>query len=206
LNAKRGGVRRKVSIYQFNLVASQFSSNLLLRTHRTKMPPTDPQENAYSGNPYQPVTPTSGSLSEPPIHSIERADSLRSLANWQTLFAVFGFLATGLMFLLAIMQVVILGLGRASLVGALLVGLLFCAITFFCYLIPSYLIFRAAQTARVAANSDLEAIAPFVQAQRSFWRYCGILGIIVFVLYLAFFVLMLLFGLSGTTLSGVSMP
>ena len=169
------------------------------------MSQTNPDGNAYSGNPYQPLMPTSVSSSEPPFQNVERSDSLRSLANWQTFFAVFGFLATGLMFLLAIMQVVFMGLGRASLIGGLFVGVFVCAITFFCYLIPSYLVFRAAQTARAAANSDLDALAPFIQAQRSFWRYCGILGIIVLVLYFAFFVLLLLFGVS-TGVSDLSMP
>ena len=107
--------------------------------------------------------------------------------------------------LLALMQVVLMGLGRASFLGGLLVGVFVCAITFFCYLIPSYLVFRAAQTARAAANSDLDGLATFIQAQRSFWRYCGILGIIIFVLYFAFFALLLLFGVS-TGVSGVSMP
>ncbi len=169
------------------------------------MSPTDPHGNAYSGNPYQPLIPTSVSSSEPPFHNVERTAALRSLANWQTFFAVLGFLATGLMLLLAIMQVLFLAIGRAPLLSGLFVGV-YVGIAFFLYLVPAYLVFRAAQTARAAANSDLDGLAPFIQAQRSFWRYCGILGIIVFVLYFAFFVLLLLFGLSGVRLAGVSMP
>lgn len=163
------------------------------------MSSTNFKSNDFSGNPYQPIQVIPDAEAVPSYEMDEQARTLRSLGNWQTFFAVVGFLGTGLILLVGLFQAIaMLGGGVAALSG-LVVGGMMLAMGFFCYLLPSILILQAAMSARAVANSGPSKLPHFFKAQRAFWRYCGIVMMVVFVIYFGFFVVLLLFGLSGVS-------
>jgi len=142
------------------------------------------ESNDFSNNPYQPIKVISESVGQPVSHEIDdQARALRSLGNWQTCFAVVGFLGTGLILLF-----VLFGMGGSVTGGMMLI------MGVFCYLLPSILVLQAAMASRAVANSGPSKLTQFLKAQRAFWRYCGILMVVVFVVYFGFFVVLLLFG------------
>ena len=156
------------------------------------------ESNDFSNNPYQPIKVTSEPEGLPAYEIDEQARALRSLGNWQTCFAVVGFLGTGLMLLLNLFQAISMlsGGGGGANNGVVLGGMML-AMGFFCYLLPSILVLQAAMASRAVANSGPSKLTRFLKAQRAFWRYCGILMMVVFVLYFGFFVVALLFRISG---------
>lgn len=164
------------------------------------MSSTNFEKNDLSSNPYQSIHSSAALEGLPAYERDEQANALRSLGNWQTCFAVVGFLGTGLILLFGLFQAIFMlrGGGGAALSGVLVGGMML-AMGFFCYLLPSILILQAAMSARAVANSGPSKMTQFLKAQRSFWRYCGILMIIMFVVYFGFFVVLLLFGLSGVS-------
>jgi hypothetical protein len=159
------------------------------------MPPSGFENNDLSGNPYQSASLTYESESQSAFETDEQARALRSLGNWQICFAVVGFLGTGLILLFGLIQAVFMLRGGGA--GGVFLGGVMLAMGFFCYLLPSILVFQAALSARAVANLGPSKMTPFVNAQRAFWRYCGILMLVVFIVYFGFFVVLMLFGLSG---------
>ena len=157
------------------------------------------ENNDFSNNPYQPINVASASEGELAHETDEQARALRSLGNWQTCFAVVGFLGTGLLFLLGLFQAIFMLSGRGGAMPSVVAGGMMLIIGFFCYLLPSILVLQAAMSARAVANSGPSKLTEFLKAQRAFWRYCGILMVVVFVVYLGFFVVVLLFGISGAS-------
>jgi len=157
------------------------------------------ENNDFSNNPYQPIKVISETEVQPVSHEgDEQARALRSLGNWQTCFAVVGFLGTGLMLFLGLFQAIfLLRGGRGGVTSTVLASGTILFMGFFCYLLPSILVLQAAMSARAVANSGPSKMTEFLKAQRSFWRYCGLLMVIVFVVYSGFYVVLLLFGLSG---------
>ena len=165
------------------------------------MPPSSFENNDFSGNPYQ-STNLNSETESPSAFGLDEHTSraLRSLGNWQTFFAVVGFLGTGLIMLLGLFQAMFMLSGGGA--NGIFMGGMMLAIGFFCYLLPSILVLQAARSARAVANLGPDKMIQFVNAQRAFWRYCGSLIIVVFVVYFGFFVVLMLFGFFG--LSGVS--
>ena len=155
------------------------------------------ENNDFSNNPYQPIKVISESVVEPVTHDVdEQARALRSLGNWQTCFAVVGFLGTGLMLLLGLFQAIFMM--RGGVTSSIVLSGMMLVMGFFCYLLPSILVLQAAMSARAVANSGPSKMTQFLKAQRAFWRYCGFLMVIVFVVYFGFFLVLLLFGYSAT--------
>jgi len=157
------------------------------------------ENNEFSNNPYRPIQVISESEGQPVSHEVdEQVRALRSLGNWQTCFAVVGFLGTGLILLMGLSQAIfMLRGGRGGVMSGVVVGGMMLVMGFFCYLLPSLLVLQAAMSARAVANSGPSKMTQFLKAQRAFWRYCGILMVVVFVVYFGFFVVLLLFGISG---------
>ena len=157
------------------------------------------ENSEFSNNPYRPIQVISESEGEPVSHEVdEQARALRSLGNWQTCFAVVGFLGTGLILLMGLFQeIFMLRGGRGGVITGVVVSGMMLFMGFFCYLLPSILVLRAAMSARAVANSGPSKMTQFLKAQRAFWRYCGILLSVVFVVYFGFFAMLFFFGLSG---------
>ena len=159
------------------------------------------ENSEFSNNPYRPIKVISES--EGPQVSLEideQARALRSLGNWQTCFAVVGFLGTGLILLMGLFQAIfMLRGGRGGVMSGVVASGMLLLMGFFCYLLPSILVLRAAMSARAVENSGPAKMTQFLKAQSAFWRYCGILLVVVFVVYFGFFVMLFLFGLSGVS-------
>ena len=181
--------------------ASPFSSAIAFQINANNMRQANFEENEFSTNPYQPHNQPTHSKKVPPLDFVEHSVVLRSLANWQTFFAAIGFLFTGLILIFGLLSVVQVFRQGTSALGELVFGVMFLLMAIFFYLLLSLLLLRAALTARVTVDIGSEELSQFILAQRTFWRYCGVLSIIVFVLYLGGFVLLLLFGFG---LSGIS--
>jgi len=158
------------------------------------------ESNDFSNNPYQPIKVTSELEGLPAYEIDEQARALRSLGNWQTCFAVVGFLGTGLILLLGLFQAISMLSGRGGgAMSGVVVGGMMLVMGFFCYLLPSILVLQAAMSARAVANSGPSKLTQFLKAQRAFWRYCGILMVVVIVVYFGLLVVLLLFGISGAS-------
>ena len=159
------------------------------------------EENDFSTNPYKPHNQPTRSEKVTPLDFAEHSVVLRSLANWQTFFAVIGFLCTGLILIFGLLSAEQLFSEGPVTQSDLAFGPVPLLMAIFIYLLPSLLILRAARSARVTASIGPEELSQFIIAQRSFWKYCGVITIVVFALYFVGFVLLLLFGFG---ISGVS--
>lgn len=135
-------------------------------------------------NPFQASsTPVPPSENQPEVEAVlyEMADLLAQTKTWVRFLAVLGFIGTGfmvLMFVISTMADVRVGApGPMELVIMTPFFLLFC-------LIPSLLMWNYAnQIGSFLKGSSPATFSAAITAQKSFWKYVGILSLIIVVLY-----------------------
>jgi hypothetical protein len=117
--------------------------------------------------------------------------SLRQTKPWVRLLSIVGFLATGFMLLAGLFMLVAGAMsqslvGRASpfgAVGGVLLGVLY-ALLALLYLFPSLFLFRyASAIARMLNGETVGGMEAALEQQKSFWRFMGIMTLIVLCLY-----------------------
>jgi len=117
-------------------------------------------------------------------------ESLRQTKPWVRLFSVLGFIAVGLMVVAALLMMVGAGIGgmfgRQSglgAVGGILIGgvyLLFALL----YIFPSLFLSRyASGIAEMLRDNAVRGMENALAAQRSFWRFVGILTTVMLCIY-----------------------
>ena len=140
-------------------------------------------------NPFQTSsTPVAPSESQPEVEAVlyEMADSLAQTKTWVRFLAVLGFIGTGfmvLMFAISLMANVRVGApGPMELVIMTPFFLLFC-------LIPSLLMWSYAnQISYFLRVTSPAAFSAAITAQKSFWKYVGIMSLIIVIIYGMIFV------------------
>ncbi len=141
--------------------------------------------------PSDPTNPYQSAANENPIGDNrgmdqESVESWLSLGRWQTFLSILGFLASFCLFAFVAFTVLFgMGGGRGRPVGgeAFFTLLVFLPMAVLVYLIPSVLLFKAGKQARDIASGETKSLVQVVQSQRSFWRYLGVLAIILLGFY-----------------------
>lgn len=124
--------------------------------------------------------------------------AMRSTKPWVTMFAVLGFLGTALICIAALFALTTAGFARGPFAGVgigMAFGYLLMAglYGYTAMLLWSY---RSAIETYLASNGDLDCLAIAITRQASFWRFVGILTVIMFALYILLFLVMIV-GLAG---------
>jgi hypothetical protein len=136
-------------------------------------------------------------------------ESLRQTKPWVRFLSILGFISVGLMVLAGLFMMlsgIIGGTMARSMGGAvggapiLLMGMLYLLFAVL-YIFPSLFLFRyASSIARMQSGETVSGMEEALAAQRSFWRFAGILAAIVMVLYL----LLILFFIVVAVVTAVS--
>ncbi len=127
-----------------------------------------------------------------------------STGKWMKFFAILGCIGAGFMVLAALLLISVGSfiplaedLGVLSRVGTGVVGFIYLIIAAV-YIYPIIYLFRASAAARLAIESkDNVQMTEFLKNNKSFWRYCGILTIVLFCFYI---VLIIGFIIAGVAL------
>jgi hypothetical protein len=117
-------------------------------------------------------------------------ESLRQTKPWVRMFSILGFIGTALMVGLALFIVVGAGIGGAfarqvgfGAVGGVLFGMLYLLLGLL-YIFPSLFLFRyASGIASMLKDDTVRGMENALAAQKSFWRFVGILTTIVLCIY-----------------------
>ncbi len=131
-------------------------------------------------NPYAaPAAPSKRRKSGPMPEWI--SDPLRATRPWVLFLAILGFICS-LPMLLYTGLLVMIGLNAGNVVAGLIGGLIGLA-AFFCYFVPSYLLMKyGSAIGRCVEGNDLNQLQLVLKAQASFWRTCGIIVVVMFLL------------------------
>jgi hypothetical protein len=111
-------------------------------------------------------------------------DSMRSTRPWAMFLSIVGFITVGLMVLAGMIMMVVGSVVTRKFDGfpAVLMGIMYIAMSFF-YLVPSIYLFRYASAIGRFLDSMTEAeMESALSYQKSFWKFVGIVVIIMFVL------------------------
>jgi hypothetical protein len=145
-----------------------------------------------SNNPYQ--TPVNQSpLSNSELDSGVR-DMMRSMGAWQFFMAILGFIVSGITLLVFVAQLLFGARAGgpqaiAALVGLVTVG----ALVILFYVIPAYLLFKAARKLSEFSRTGEGSTREIIQTQHAFWRYVGIAVAIILVIYAGILLFALVF-------------
>ena len=130
-------------------------------------------------------------------------ESFQKTRPWVLFLSILGFVLAGFMFLVGILAPMgIMASGKPEAVSA---GIGMCiayiAMAVLTYLLPSVLLCRYAARIRnlLAVPDDATALENAISAQRSFWRYVGILALVMICLFMIFLVIAIVM---GATLAG----
>lgn len=113
----------------------------------------------------------------------QMVDSIRSTRPWALFISILGFISVGFMLLAAIAIMVLGSVLPQEVDGfpAVLMGIMYIIMSFF-YLVPSIYLFRYASAISsfldTMSESEMESALSY---QKSFWKFVGILGIIMIV-------------------------
>lgn len=121
-------------------------------------------------------------------------DALRKTKPWVTFLAVLGFIFCGLIALLAILMFTVGGTvnhfphqpGTPSIFGPAFAagfGILYLVMAVFMYLLPCLLLIRYSTAIGRIAQTGQTAMEEALLKQKSFWKYVGILAIVMLALY-----------------------
>jgi hypothetical protein len=134
------------------------------------------------------------SYQAPPITeaaSPRAIDLLRQTRPWVRLFAILTFLGTGLMLLAGVIGLVAVGVGGGRTTPntwAMLVYIPFALLYFF----PALFLWRyASRIAELEALRGTHQLERALEAQKSFWKFVGVLTVVVLGLYVLALVVML---------------
>ncbi len=127
-----------------------------------------------------------------------------SMGKWMKFFAILSCIGAGFMVLAALLLILVGSfiplaedLGVLSRVGTGVVGFIYLIIAAV-YIYPIIYLFRASAAARLAIESkDNVQMTEFLKNNKSFWRYCGILTIVLFCFYIVLII--------GFIIAGVAM-
>ena len=136
----------------------------------------NPHGDSYNSNPYLPSTSPLDFESNESLTEV-----MLSLARWQIFISVIGFSMTGLMLLLFVSQWLFVMGGMVSFATVVL-GMT----TIIVYLVPSILLYRAVLAARAFAMTKSGTLTNAIEAQRSVWRFVGIMIGLVAGLFVVF--------------------
>ncbi len=148
-------------------------------------------------DPYQPPTMQVGAA--PASADVEL---FRNIAFWQRFFSILGFVVTGLVVLVMVVQVALAamsGRGAAALIGALFGVTVGLAISILVYFLPALFLGNAAKATKDFGEGRISQQEYLIQ-QKKFWRYTGITISIIMVIYLVFLAGLFLIGLTAFTL------
>jgi hypothetical protein len=130
-------------------------------------------------------------------------ESFQKTRPWVLFLSILGMIAAGFMFLVALF--IPLGImfsnkaGSAPGVVPAAIGmcLAYLAMAVFSYLLPSVLLCRYAMRIRdlLAAPNDTATLEKAIGAQKSFWRYVGILSLVMICLVVVAFVIAMVTGI-----------
>lgn len=122
--------------------------------------------------------------------SARTMELLRQTRPWVIFFSVLGFLATGLMLLVGLF-ITVGGMATRAAGMRVWIGLLYVAFAAI-YLFPSIFLWRyGMRIGSLVARGHAEDLELALEAQKSFWRFTGILTIVVIVLYVVAIVVMM---------------
>lgn len=111
-------------------------------------------------------------------------ESFKKTRPWVLFLSILGFICAGLMFLAALVVPVTLCVqGKAeSIAAGIGLFVVYSLSSVFFYLIPSVLLNRYASRIHklLAATNDMASLEAAIGAQKSFWRYVGMLVLIGF--------------------------
>ena len=141
----------------------------------------DPAANAGYASPSQVISYQGGGV--PVGVSARSMDLLRQTRPWVLFLSILGFIVTGLMVLFGV-GFGLLGMagGGGSAVGAGM-GLLYIAISAI-YFFPALFLWRyGSRIGGLMAGGQVQDLENALEAQKSFWRFTGILMVVVIVLY-----------------------
>lgn len=146
----------------------------------------------YNVNPYQNQT---DSLSNIPVTPL-MIDHLRATKPWVRFMSVMSFIAAGLMVVAGLMMILLstarpamAGFGIGPLVGVLYI--LFAGI----YIAPAYFLHQfASSIGNLMEGGGDVAMESALGSQKSFWRFVGIMTLVMICLYALVFVFAILFG------------
>jgi hypothetical protein len=146
-------------------------------------PPTTAHQNFPAGDTSQ------GTGEVPP----EIVDLMRQTKPWVTFLGVLGLIGAGLMVLLGLFSMM-MGGSRSGAMGAM--GLAYVVIAVI-YVMPSLHLLRyGSSIGPFLADPTIERLGGALGHQRSFWRFVGIMAIVMMVLYFLLFVGLFAFGAS----------
>ena len=139
-------------------------------------------------NPYQsPSTPASEWQGQPKLESafLEAKQALGQTKPWVRLLSVLGFLVFGFSI---IGMIFVLGFTPGGPVTLLMVVTIPISVLF--YLMPSLLLWNyASRIGNFLNDGSSNSLAAAVAAQRSFWKYVGIVAAVILVFYLGMLLL-----------------
>ncbi len=151
-------------------------------------------------NPYQsPTTPVDQweALPGSEIELQQAAVVLSQTKPWVRLLSVLGFLMFGIM-ILAFVGIALSAVPNGAAGPSVLVSVLFLPFGLIFLLVPALLLWNyASRIAAFLVSQDPQSLATAVGAQKSFWKYSGVVAAIITVLY-AGAILVRLFVFFGT--------
>jgi hypothetical protein len=120
----------------------------------------------------------------------QMVESLRQTKPWVRMFSILGFIGTALISLVALLFIVGSSIGGAfarqagfGAVGGILLGVLYLLLGLL-YIFPSLFLFRyASGIASMLKEDAVRGMESALAAQKSFWRFVGILTVIVLCIY-----------------------
>jgi hypothetical protein len=131
-------------------------------------------------------------------------DSMRSTRPWAMFLSILGFISVGFMLLAAVIIMVVGSVLPQEIDGfpAVLMGIMYIFMSFF-YLVPSIYLFRySSAIGRFLDNMSESAMESALSYQKSFWKFVGIVAIIMFVFailgIIAAIVIPVIIGIHGT--------
>jgi hypothetical protein len=146
-------------------------------------------------NPYQSPAEASGS----PLGQLELASGsrivslLRQTRPWVRFLSVLGFIVAALLLIGAVIGLIVSATTQGPAESVMFVIYLACAML---YIVPSVYLFRFAdRIADLERTGRVESLVNALEAQKSFWRFVGIMAVVVMVIYGLGIMAMLLFGL-----------
>ena len=149
----------------------------------------------YSLNPYQNHSNSLANIAVTPT----MIDHLRATKPWVRFMSIIMFICAGLMVLAGLVLVFLplasLGSGRGiGAFGGSIIGIAYVLLAGF-YIFPAYFLHRFASSIGdlLRGGGDV-AMETALGSQKSFWRFSGIMTLVVICLYAFFIVVMILFG------------
>lgn len=116
----------------------------------------------------------------------DASQSLAQTKPWVLFLSILGFIATALMFVIFPLTMLWSGNGMPPQAAfAMIIPIIMViGMSVLCYLIPSLLLWRyGRRIGRFVESRNPSDFADAIEAQKSFWRYVGILALVVTVLY-----------------------